>query len=234
GSSIIQSCIPVGSLFAGLVSGAIIGSQGADGWRWALASGFVPVVLCLLIRFGMPESKVWQEYDTLRRSGQLEQRRSTFAELRDLVGAGNRRMLVLGFMMVGGYMLAYYGVTTFMPTMIVETYDQSPPVWSAVNTFAVWVVIPVKIAFGALGDRLGRRFAGIGPMLFFGIASVGFLLTTTAGFHQEYPGSIWAWNVFWIFFLWSAGNAATSSIGAWLSEVFPTRVRATGISTAYM
>ncbi|MDR0360962.1 MAG: MFS transporter, partial [bacterium] len=234
GSAIIQSCIPVGSLLAGLIGGTIIAAQGPDGWRWALASGFVPVVVCIAIRFAMPESKLWQEYDQMRRAGELPESRGTFAELRELTQAGMRKPLLLGFMLVGGYMLAYYGVTTFMPTMIVHNYHQHVPVWKDVNTYAVWIVIPIKIAFGAFGDRLGRKFAALGPIVFMLVASVGYLAISTSGFRQPYAGSIWQWNVFWIFFIWSAGNASTSSIGAWLSETFPTKVRATGISTAYM
>ena len=234
GSSIIQSCIPVGSLLAGLVAGTIIANQGPDGWRWALASGFIPVVVCIAIRFAMPESKLWQEYDQMRRTGELPGSRGVFAEFRELTQAGMRRPLLLGFMLVGGYMLAYYGVTTFMPTMIVHNFHQHVPVWKDVNTYAVWIVIPIKIAFGAFGDRLGRKFAALGPIVFMLVASVGYLAISTSGFSQPYPGSVWQWNVFWIFFIWSAGNASTSSLGAWLSETFPTRVRATGISTAYM
>lgn len=234
GSAIIQSCIPVGSVLAGMVAGAIIADQGPGGWRWALASGFVPVILCVAIRFGMPESKLWLEYNRMRKAGELPQSRGTLTELRELTQTGTRRMLLLGFILVGGYMLAYYGVTTFMPTMIVDTFHQKPPVWSSVNTFAVWIVIPIKIAFGAWGDRLGRRFAALGPIIFMLVASVGFLAISTSGFSQPYTGSIWTWAIFWIFFVWSMGNAATSSIGAWLSESFPTKVRATGISTAYM
>lgn len=234
GSAIIQSCIPVGSLLAGLVGGAIIASQGPDGWRWALASGCLPVILCIAIRFGMPESRLWKEYDGMRRAGELPESHGSLAEFRELAKPGTRRVLLLGFMLVGGYMLAYYGVTTFMPTMIVDSFHQKPPVWSAVNTFAVWIVIPVKITSGGLGDRLGRKFAALGPIAFMLVASVGYLVVSTAGFRQPFTGSIWTWSIFWIFFVWSAGNAATSSIGAWLSETFPTRVRATGISTAYM
>lgn len=234
GSAIIQSCIPVGSLLAGLVGGTIIANQGPDGWRWALASGFVPVIFCVAIRFGMPESRLWQEFDRMRKTGELPESRGALTELRELTRPGTRRLLLLGFMLVGGYMLAYYGVTTYMPTMIVDTYHQTPPVWKSVNTYAVWIVIPVKIAFGAFGDRLGRRFAALGPIAFMLIASVGYLAISTSAFSQPYTGSIWTWMVFWIFFVWSMGNAATSSIGAWLSETFPTRVRATGISTAYM
>ncbi|MBO0876738.1 MAG: MFS transporter, partial [Pseudonocardia sp.] len=235
GSALIQSCLPLGSLLAGLVAAAIITAQGPDGWRWALASGFVPVLLCVAVRFFMPESRLWREYDQLRREGRLNQPASrSCSEFWEILQGGTRRLWFLGFLLVGGYMLSYYGVTTFMPTMIVRSYHQTPAVWSAVNAFAVWVVIPIKVVVGALGDRLGRRFAALVPIILMVVASIGFLLTTRSGFFQAYPGSIWTWNVFWIFFIWSAGNSATSSLGAWLSEIFPTSVRATAISTTYM
>jgi MFS family permease len=183
----------------------------------------------------MPESRLWREYDRLRREGRLNQpAKRAFSEFQEILQGATRRLWFLGFLLVGGYMLAYYGVTTFMPTMIVRNYHQTPAVWSAVNAFAVWVVIPIKIIVGALGDRLGRRFAALAPISLMVVASIGFLLTTRSGFFQAYPGSIWTWNVFWIFFIWSAGNSATSSLGAWLSEIFPTSVRATAISTTYM
>jgi MFS family permease len=235
GSAVIQSCLPLGSLLAGLVAAPILTSLGPDGWRWALASGFVPVVLCIVVRFMMPESRLWEEYDKLRREGQLqEQAGHGFAVFKEIMQGETRRLWFLGFLLVGGYMLAYYGVTTYMPSMIVQNYHGTPSVWKAVNTFAVWVVIPVKVIFGALGDRLGRRFASLVPIGFMVLASIGFVATSNGGLHQDYPGTIWTWNVFWIFFVWSAGNAGTSSLGAWLSEIFPTSVRATGISTTYM
>lgn len=228
GSAVIQSCLPLGSLLAGLVAAPIITAQGPDGWRWALATGFLPVLLCVPIRFFMPESRLWEEYDRLRRPAS-----HGFAEFAEILHGKTRRLWILCFLLVGGYMVAYYGVTTYMPTMIVHSYHQAPSVWKAVNTFAVWVVIPVKIAFGAFGDRLGRRFAALVPIMFMVLASIGYLLSSSV-LRQAYPGSIWGWNVFWIFFVWSAGNAGTASLGAWLSEIFPTSVRATAISTTYM
>jgi MFS family permease len=231
GSAIIQSCLPLGSVGAGIVTAAIIEAQGPTGWRWALMSGAAPVLLCVFVRIRMPESRLWQEFDRRRRLGELapQERGSVFAAI---ARKPIRRRWFLGFLLVAGYMVAYYGVTSYMPSLVAGTYDQPPRVWQQVNTFAVWVVIPIKIACGLWGDRMGRRTASTVPMLVLLLASIGFLWISFAP--QPYPGSIWTWTVFWLFFMWSSGTACSSLFGAWLSETFPTHVRATAVSTTYM
>ncbi|MER5183305.1 MFS transporter [Streptomyces sp. NPDC002896] len=232
GSAVIQSCLPLGSVGAGLVAAAIIGAQGPSGWRWVLISGALPVVLCVFIRIWMPESLLWKEYDRKRRERLLppQEEGSTF---RALMAKPVRRTWILGFLLVGGYMVAYYGVTSFMPSLIADTYDQPPSIWQQVNTFAVWVVIPIKIACGLWGDRIGRRTASVTPILVLLLASLG-LLWLSGNDAAPFPGSIWTWVIFWLFFMWSCGTSCASLFGAWLSESFPTRVRATGVSTTYM
>lgn len=232
GASVIQSSLPVGSLLAGLVAAQIIQVQGVNGWRLALATGCAPIVLCLVIRFWMPESRVWLRS---RREGPLEgsTEAPAGASWRELTRSGNGRRWLLGFGLVLGYMLSYYSVTSWMPTFIVQTYHQGPAVWQQVNTFAVWVVVPMKIAFGLWGDRTGRKTATIVPALFTLAGSVGLLVAGLSADH-EYPGSIWSWSLFWFFFVWSMGNAESSLMGAWLPESFTTRVRATATSTTYM
>lgn len=228
GASVIQSSLPVGSLLAGLVSAQIIAAQGAGGWRLALATGCAPILLCVVTRFWMPESRVWLQ----SRHGHA-QAYSTRSTIRELASAGNGKRWLLGFGLVLGYMISYYGVTSWMPSFIVDTYHQGPAVWKQVNTFAVWVVVPLKIGFGLWGDRIGRKAATVVPALFTLAGSIGLLVVGLAAGH-EYPGSVWSWSLFWFFFVWSMGNAEASLMGAWLPESFPTRIRATATSTTYM
>lgn len=229
GAAVIQSSLPVGSLLAGLVAAQIIAAQGPAGWRLTLATGFVPIVLCVVTRFFMPESRVWLR----SRDDNTGGKPAAGSLLRELASTGNRKRWLLGFGLVLGYMISYYGVTTWMPTFIVDTYHQGPAVWKQVNTFAVWVVVPLKIAFGFWGDRVGRKTASILPALFTVVGSVGLLMAGLATQHT-YPGSIWSWSLFWFFFVWNMGNAEASLLGAWLPESFPTKVRATATSTTYM
>lgn len=228
GASVIQSSLPVGSLLAGLVAAQIIQIQGVNGWRLALATGCAPILLCVIIRIWMPESRVW-----LRSRRERPAATPAGGSLRELAHSGNGKRWLLGFGLVLGYMLSYYSVTSWMPTFIVQTYHQGPAVWQQVNTFAVWVVVPMKIAFGLWGDRTGRKIATILPAVFTLAGSVGLLIAGLAADHV-YPGSIWSWSLFWFFFVWSMGNAEASLMGAWLPESFTTRIRATATSTTYM
>ncbi|UIJ63285.1 MFS transporter [Amycolatopsis acidiphila] len=228
GASVIQSSLPVGSVLAGLVSAQIIAVQGAGGWRLALATGCAPILLCVVTRFWMPESRVW-----LRSRREHTGGNPAGGVFRELAMAGNRKRWLLGFGLVLGYMISYYGVTSWMPTFIVDTYHQGPAVWKQVNTFAVWVVVPLKIAFGLWGDRIGRKAATLVPAVFTLAGSIGLLVAGLAAGHR-YPGSVWSWSLFWFFFVWSMGNAESSLMGAWLPESFATRIRATATSTTYM
>lgn len=230
GAAVIQSAMPIGSLLAGVVAARIVEASGAGGWRLTLATGCLPIVLCVVIRIWMPESKVWlrSKRETPRGHG-----RTDSSVVRQLLMATNRRKWLLGFGLVLGYMVSYYGVTSWMPTFIVDTYDQGPEVWKQVNTFAVWVVIPLKIGFGLWGDHVGRKVATMVPALFTLVGSIGILAAGLSSEHT-YPGAIWTWGLFWFFFIWSMGNAEVSLVGAWLPESFPTEVRATATSTTYM
>lgn len=230
GAAIIQSSLPVGSLLAGIVAAAVIEAQGPPGWRLTLATGCLPVLLCVVVRIWMPESKVWLRS---RSAGVQEGIDRGAGVVREMLRGSNGRKWLLGFGLVLGYMISYYGTTTWMPTFIVQTFHQGPHVWQQVNTFAVWVVVPLKIAVGLWGDHVGRKLATMVPAVFTVIGSVGILSVGLASEHV-YPGTIWTWGLFWFFFVWSMGNAETSLLGAWLSESFPTKIRATATSTTYM
>lgn len=230
GASVIQSALPVGSLLAGLVAAQIVAAQGPGGWRLVLATGCLPIVLCVVIRIWMPESRVWLRS---KRDGAVIGGPAAAGALREILTSGSAGRWLLGFGLVLGYMISYYGVTSWMPTFIVQTFHQGPAVWKEVNTYAVWVVVPLKIAFGLWGDRVGRKAATIVPALFTLAGSIGLLMVGLSTGHV-FPGSIWTWSLFWFFFLWSMGNAQASLMGAWLPESFPTRIRATATSTTYM
>lgn len=230
GASVIQSSLPLGSLLAGMVAARVTEAQGAGGWRLTLATGCLPILLCVAIRLWMPESRVWLRS---RLEGTGAAAKGALGGYREIVGSGHAKRWLLCFGLVLGYMISYYGVTSWMPTFIVETYHQGPAVWEQVNTYAVWVVIPLKIAIGLCGDRVGRKAASLAPALFTLAGAIGLLVTGLAAEHT-YPGNILTWPLFWFFFVWSMGNSQTSLMGAWLPESFPTGIRATATSTTYM
>lgn len=233
GAAIIQSSFLAGISVAGIVAAAIIGAAGPTGWRVALMTGFLPVLLVAVIRFWMPESHLWSEYNRMKRSGQLpEEKRRESAPLIEIFRGKALPLTIIGLLLVGGFMFAFYGVSTFMPTLIVKSYHAKPSVFAAVNTAVTWIAIPVYIFFGFLSDSWGRKRAFFIPGVAMVVGSVVLFLVTRT--FTPYPGSIWLWAVFWAYLLWYAGTGASALFGVWLSEVFPVEVRATAVSVTYM
>ena len=233
GAAVIQSSFLAGVSVAGIVAAAIIGAAGPTGWRVALMTGFIPVVLVLVIRLWMPESHLWREYHELKRAGRLpEEKRRQSAPVVEIFRGKALILTIMGLLLVGGFMFAFYGVSTFVPTLIVKGYHARPATFAAVNTAVTWISIPIYIVFGGLSDAWGRKKAFLVPGLAMAAGSIAlFVVTRTPG---TYPGSIWVWGLFWAYLLWYAGTSAAALFGVWLSEVFPVEIRATAVSVTYM
>jgi MFS family permease len=233
GAGVIQASFLVGIFCAGIVASHLVTSMGPHAWRIAFMTGFLPVVLGIGIRFWMPESHLWQEYDRLRRSGELPsaKQRQRMA-LIEIFRGSTLRHTVFGFLMVFGFMLGFYALTSFVPTLIVSDYHSGASTYAAVNTAVVWISIPFYVAVGAASDIWGRKKSFIVPMLGMVAGSVFLLIATGSPAH--YPGSIWVWPVFWAYCLWYAGSGVASLFGVWLSEIFPVEKRATAVSVTYM
>ena len=70
GSALIQAASSVGIGAASVVSVWALGSFSPDwGWRIALLTGASPIILMVYVRFWMPESRLWLEYEQLRKEG---------------------------------------------------------------------------------------------------------------------------------------------------------------------
>jgi MFS family permease len=233
GSSVIQSSFLVGVFVAGVVAARLIAALGPSAWRLTLMTGFVPVLLVAVIRFWMPDSRLWEQYDRLRRRGGLpEEKRRESAPLVEIFRGRTLLLTVTGLLLVGGFMLAFYAVTSFVPTLIIRTYHGGPATFEAVNTAVVWISIPFYVLFGWLSDGWGRKRAFLVPA---GVLLAGSILLYLASVRVgAYPGSIWRWPFFWAYLVWYVGTAAAALFGVWLSEVFPVEMRATAVSVTYM
>lgn len=233
GAGVIQASFLVGIFSAGTVAGHVIEALGPNAWRLAFITGFVPIVLGIGIRFWMPESHLWQEYERLRRSGTLPAaKRNQRMALVEIFRGRTLRNTLFGFLMVFGFMLGFYALTSFVPTLIVTDYHSGSGTYASVNTAVVWISIPCYVAVGALSDIWGRKKTFIMPMLVM-IGGAVFLLIATSN-PGGYPGSIWSWPVFWAYCVWYVGGSVASLFGVWLSEIFPVEQRATAVSVTYM
>jgi MFS family permease len=228
GAGIIQASFVAGIAVAGWVAPPVLGAFGDNGWRAALMTGFIPIVLGLAIRVWMPESKAWQQHRADRAAVQTEK---LAPPPRAPVPQMSRRLLA-SFFLVGGFLFSFYSLTTFMPTLIGTDFSAGTTAASTINTIVTWTSVGAYILVGWLSDIFGRKRTFLVPAAMMVAGSVLIYLSTRAGSH--YPGSFWAWSLFWGYYLWYAGTAAGAYLGAWLAEIFPVGIRATCVSSTYM
>jgi MFS family permease len=231
GSAFIQGSAVLASASASIVGIWAITSFSQDwGWRIALLTGGSPIILMVFIRFFMPESKIWVDFDKKRRSGDLPvsiQRENTLiAMFRGPLFS----ISIIALIWMMAYMFFYYAVIVFVPTLMLKVMNTPPDV---VRTTSVVVSIiggMTYISMGWLNDRLGRRFGALIPSVFWLVSLAGIYLYS----HNLYQGAILLWPFFWIYILFGMGNTSLGVVGTWLSELYPVDVRATAVSTIYM
>lgn len=233
GAGIIQSSFLAGISLAGIVAARVIASRGPNGWHFALMTGVLPVILVLVVRLWMPESKLWQSFHDLKKSGQLpEEKKKESVPLVEIFRGRAALWTIVGLLLVGGFMLAFYAVSTFMPTIIIKVFHQPPSTFSHVDTLVTWIAIVFYILFGWLSDTVGRKRAFAIPGGLMVIGAIWLLVATQSS--APVPASIWAWPVFLAYLVWYVGTSSSALFGVWLSEVFPVEIRATAVSVTYM
>lgn len=204
-----------GGIYIGIMMASVVGGQLTPlvGWRWTFALSGLPLLFAIYIRRKAPESDVWSA-----------QREKTSGPGLRLVCT---RRFLAPFMLclVAGTLqfFAYYGVTTFLPTYLVsQGFDMGQASWWLFFTGLAGLVGCFMGAYTS--DRWGRRItlsylsgaAAVGGVVLF--FTWGSLLDTL-------------WILVPFFFLYLGSNGATV-FGALFSELFPTEVRSTGVSSA--
>lgn len=204
-----------GGIFIGIMLGALVGGYVAPviGWRLTFALSGIPVLMAIYVRFSAPESDVWK---TKREQGHMNW---------TLLA---RKSFIVPFILclVAGIFqfFAYYGITTFLPTYLV-TYQHF-----ALGKAAWWLFFTafaglVGCVVGAYtSDHWGRR---ITLTYLAGTAAIGgFILFAT------WQSLLSSAVILIPFFLLYFGSNGATVFGALFSEVFPTEVRTTGVSSA--
>jgi len=211
--SMLYSGIFVGIMLASLMGIFVLP---AVGWRISFAIAAFPAILAIFVRRLTPESELW------------EARRDRGENIVPLSGYTSRGFLFpLGLCLITAVLqlFAYYGITSLMPTYLVNTagFTISQASW--------WVFFTgVAGLFGAtiaavFNDGLGRRLTlSIAAV----VGAVGGLLV-----YLLWPQLQSVTVILGAFFILYAGFGATASLfGPLFSEMFPTSFRATGVSAA--
>ncbi|QYN17013.1 MFS transporter [Amycolatopsis sp. DSM 110486] len=219
-TSFAQLGSPLGLLLSnGVVLGtvALAGSDRFASWAWRIPFllSFVLIVIGVVLRRTVEESPVFQQMQVRQSTA-----KSPVAEV--LRRHWARLLLAIGVTVVsfGGY---YVFTTVGLAYVSLKKIPSSYGLYGTVIGAAL--TVPVILGSGALSDRVGRRpLYAVSAVLMAGWAFAFFPLLDTGSAAPvviAFATGIVAWSVLY------------GAQGAFLSELFPSRVRYTGASIAY-
>jgi MFS transporter, putative metabolite transport protein len=218
------------------IMGALLKSTGPDAWRWILASSAIPAGFIFLLRLNIPESPLW----LIRRGRTAEAWRviqchigrnvqlpavapvheAMGAEWAELFSPRYRGRTAIGAIFFTAQVIPYFALGTFIPIVF-----RALGITSAYASGAVFnVFMLIGSGFGLwLIDRLTRRQYLVGTFYISALTLSFLVVARTAS-----PVTMIAASAMFAFVL----AAATSLVFVYLPELFPTRLRASGIGIA--
>lgn len=235
----LQALSAFGNVTAGLISmgvGQLVAQKSiSPQWSWKLMFllGAVPAFLCVFIQIKLKEPERWvKAREAGRKTG------AAFGSYTSLLGEVRWRQSALGGMLLCvAAVIGLWGIGFFAPELVGPVIERSlkaqnlPPeqiagargIWIGINS----IVFNVGAFFGMLA--MTKLAQSIGRKRAFAIA---FLLAmgATVGYFQLFngKGDIWMSAV-----MGACQLALFAGFAIYLPELFPTRLRSTGVSFCY-
>ena len=237
-TGLTTTMLPAGGLLAGL-----LGAYAAPyiGWRGMVALGLLPAFLCLYIRAFVPESPHW-----LWRQGRLEEARRALAWALQIDPAQISlpatppaveptrwleifrypRSIIAGCLtgltQTGGVALALWLVT-----LLVMVLKVTPPEASKLVIWVSLLAILGRFFASWISDAWGRRASGIFTCL------TAALFMALAGYLHDF--FIAGMSMFYIMILLQSffGSGNYSIVGPYMGELWPARLRGSGMGFVY-
>ena len=237
GAGLMQCGLGIGFFTASLVW-VFVSPHGPDAWRYMYLIGILPGLFTLWIRRGIPESPVWERSSERRKAAVARKKRGdrldaadhgltrfTLAEL--FADRKVRGRLLILFLMSLTTTLAWWGISSFVPPYVASVAAKAGlpgPVWAGYTGMAYNLgAIAGYISLGFFADVVGRKpvvmvfFAAalvMTPVLFLWTSDLNLLLLA-ACVNGFFTLGQYSW------------------MPVWLPELFPTRVRATGLAFVF-
>jgi MFS transporter, MHS family, proline/betaine transporter len=214
---------------AGVVAGLLMGSGVAAavngllpgetvltwGWRVPFLLGIVVAILGLTVRWIIAETP---KYTEIKARGEAAN-----APLSEVFRTSKKQMFVLFGLAVHQSLITWVTLS-YMPTYLVSAARLQLASALTIVTIGLAVLVVLLPIFGALSDRVGRK-----PLLF--ASTVGAIVLAIPLFFVAQSGSYW--NALAAQLGLMILNACMGGIVATYAELFPTKVRYTGVSVAY-
>jgi MFS transporter, putative metabolite:H+ symporter len=237
-TGVTTTMLPAGSLLA-----ALLGAFAAPyiGWRGLTVVGLLPALLCLYVRAFVPESPHW-----LLRRGRVDEARKALAWAMqvdpatitlptELPEVEHTRWLELfkyprsivagcltGLTQTGGVALSLWMVTLFVMVLKI-----TPP---EASKLVIWVSISAiagRFFCSWMSDAMGRRWSGVVSCL------IAAATMSAAGYlHDVYIGTA---SMFFVMIVLQnfMGSGNYSIVGPYMGEMWPSRLRGSGMGLVY-
>ncbi|HEV2550157.1 MAG TPA: MFS transporter [Stellaceae bacterium] len=214
-SGILQGSWSIGFLLSSAAYGLLYDHIG---WRGLLILGVLPALAVVWIRIYVKEPEVWAENRRLQR----EQKKEVRAPLIDIFRLRLLPNTLTACLWMASGFVVYYSVYGMFATHLQKDLHLDAAMTAMPIAFANLVAFLASGVWGWVADRLGRRWAMIIP------AAIGLFITPLYLFTADYA------VVAGTFILQGAFlGAIYGQNPSYLSERFPTEVRATASGFCY-
>jgi MFS family permease len=212
--SVLLSAWPIGMIGAALLAGWVLPNHG---WRALFLCGALALVAALYVLCVVPESAVWRRERAARPIVPAgDALPATPVAVAEIFAPGLRRQTLLGTAAAACGLIAYWGANTWWPTYLIRERGLSTP---AMAHYLIVINLGMFCGYPLLGwiaDRTTKRTA---LLLSWGGAAI--LLPVYATI-RNLDLLLWMGPVVALCF------ASAGPLGAYLNDLFPTRVRCLG------
>ena len=237
GAGLMQCGLGIGFFLASF-TWLFVSGYGPGAWRIMFFIGVIPALFTFWLRSGVPESQKWEDSNEKRKSAQARKdsgailsaedkhlTRFTFADL--FADAEVRKITVIVFLMSLTTTVAWWGISTWVPPFVAAAAGKAglpPQTWASYAGMSYNIgAICGYIGLGFFADNFGRKPV---VMIFFAAS-----LVLTFALYK------WTTDLHLLLLVAAVNGFFTlgqySWMSVWLPELFPTRMRATGMAFTF-
>lgn len=237
GAGLMQCGLGIGFFLASF-TWLFVSGYGPHAWRIMFIIGVIPAFFTLWLRSGIPESEKWHHSNEKRKSAKSRKKsgaklseedhaltRFTFADL--FADPQTRKITIIVFLMSLTTTVAWWGISTWVPPFIAAAAGKAglpAQTWASYAGMSYNIgAICGYIGLGFFADNFGRKPV---VMIFF---AASFVLTPLL--------YLWTHDLHLLLLVAAINGFFTlgqySWMSVWLPELFPTRMRATGMAFTF-
>jgi MFS family permease len=237
GAGLMQCGLGIGFFLASFVW-LFVSGYGPGAWRIMYFIGVIPALFALWLRTSVDESQKWEHTNEKRKSAREKKKSGTTMAAEDhaltrftvadlFADPQIRKHAIITFLMSLTTTVAWWGISTWVAPFVAAAAGKAalpPQTWAAYAGMSYNIgAIVGYIGLGFLADRFGRKPI---VMIFFAGALV-----------MTYALYMWVTDLNLLLVVAAINGFFTlgqySWMAVWLPELFPTRMRATGMAFAF-